>query len=103
MVTPEGKVVGQHHGSLMYYTLGQRGGLGIGGPGEPWFVAGKQRDANQLLVVQGHDHPLLYSPALCADQLSWTLGATEIATSARPLRRQKPLPHARRRLHAGLR
>ena len=74
MVTPEGKVVGQHQG-LMYYTLGQRQGLGIGGPGEPWFVAGKQRDANQLLVVQGHDHPLLYSPALCADQLSWTLGA----------------------------
>ena len=73
MVTPEGKVVGQHQG-LMYYTLGQRQGLGIGGPGEPWFVAGKQRDANQLLVVQGHDHPLLYSPALCADQLSWTLG-----------------------------
>lgn len=73
MVTPEGKVVGQHQG-LMYYTLGQRQGLGIGGPGEPWFVAGKARDANRLVVVQGHDHPLLHSRALCAGQLSWTLG-----------------------------
>ena len=73
MVTPEGKVVGQHQG-LMYYTLGQRQGLGIGGPGEPWFVAGKARDANRLVVVQGHNHPLLHSRALCAGQLSWTLG-----------------------------
>ena len=55
---PEGRVVGQHQG-LMYYTLGQRQGLGIGGQkdgdGEPWFVAAKDMDKNVLYVVQGHD------------------------------------------------
>lgn len=70
MRLPEGKVVGEHIG-LSYYTIGQRQGLGIGGAGEPWFVAGKDMAANELIVVQGHDHPLLYKPALIADQLSW--------------------------------
>jgi len=60
--TPEGKVVGQHDG-LMYYTLGQRQGLKIGGSresnGEPWFVAAKDMTKNELIVVQGHEHPLL--------------------------------------------
>lgn len=70
MVTPEGRRVGEHMG-LMYYTIGQRQGLGIGGPGEPWFVADKDMAANRLIVVQGHAHPLLYKPSLCADQLSW--------------------------------
>ena len=78
MVTPEGRVVGQHEG-LMYYTLGQRKGLNIGGSkdgnGEPWFVAGKDIPRNELIVVQGHDHPLLLKPVLEAEQLSWTLGA----------------------------
>ena len=54
MVTPEGKVVGEHVG-LMFYTLGQRKGLGIGGAGEPWFVAAKDLTKNELIVVQGHD------------------------------------------------
>ena len=62
MVTPAGKCVGRHEG-LMYYTLGQRQGLGIGGTrnggGEPWFVAAKSIERNQLIVVQGHSHPLL--------------------------------------------
>lgn len=70
MRTPEGKTVGEHMG-LMYYTLGQRQGLNIGGPGEPWYVAGKDMAANELIVVQGHDHPLLLRPDLAADQLSW--------------------------------
>ena len=62
MVTPEGKVVGQHDG-LMYYTLGQRRGLGIGGAGngERWFVLEKDMARNELIVTQGGDHPLLYS------------------------------------------
>jgi tRNA-specific 2-thiouridylase len=75
MVTPEGKVMGRHQG-LMFHTLGQRKGLGIGGikgaeDGVPWFVAGKNLEANQLVVVQGHDHPLLLSLTLAAADLSW--------------------------------
>ncbi len=77
MVTPEGRVVGQHQG-LMYYTLGQRQGLGIGGQkdgdGEPWFVAAKDMASNTLVVVQGHDHPLLQRESLGAAQLSWIAG-----------------------------
>jgi len=70
----EGKLVGQHDG-LMYYTLGQRQGLKIGGSrdsnGEPWFVAAKDMGSNELIVVQGHDHPLLQSDGLIASQLTW--------------------------------
>ena len=70
MRTPEGKLIGEHQG-LSYYTIGQRQGLMIGGPGEPWFVAGKDMASNTLIVVQGHDHPLLQSLTLTAGQLSW--------------------------------
>ncbi|SMC15942.1 tRNA-specific 2-thiouridylase [Andreprevotia lacus DSM 23236] len=73
MRTPEGRVVGEHMG-LMYYTIGQRQGLGIGGEGLPWFVAGKDMAANELIVVQGHDHPLLLKPTLFARDCSWILG-----------------------------
>ncbi|MGQ2966042.1 tRNA 2-thiouridine(34) synthase MnmA [Methylophilus sp.] len=77
MRTPEGKVVGEHEG-LMYYTLGQRQGLKIGGSrdsnGEPWFVAAKLMAENELIVVQGHDHPLLKSDGLVAGQLHWISG-----------------------------
>ena len=72
--TPDGAVVGRHIG-LMYYTIGQRQGLGIGGTrdgdGEPWFVADKNMMKNTLIVVQGHDHPLLFSPRLSAADLTW--------------------------------
>ncbi|MGA7178073.1 MAG: tRNA 2-thiouridine(34) synthase MnmA [Thiobacillaceae bacterium] len=70
MQTPEGKVVGTHQG-LMYYTIGQREGLKIGGAGEPWFVAGKNVVDNCLIVVQGHAHPLLYLESLRAGDLAW--------------------------------
>jgi tRNA-uridine 2-sulfurtransferase len=74
MKTPDGKVVGQHDG-LMYYTLGQRQGLKIGGSrdsnGEPWFVAAKDMANNELIVVQGHQHPLLLNDGLKASQLHW--------------------------------
>ncbi|WP_432721897.1 tRNA 2-thiouridine(34) synthase MnmA [Jeongeupia wiesaeckerbachi] len=77
MVTPEGKSMGEHMG-LMYYTLGQRSGLGIGGDksgsGEPWFVGGKDMASNELIVVQGHDHPLLLKSTLLALDCSWILG-----------------------------
>ena len=72
MVTPEGKKVGEHVG-LTFYTLGQRKGLGIGGAGEPWFVAGKDLGKNELIVVQGHEHPLLYTQSLIMNDLSFTL------------------------------
>lgn len=70
MRTFTGEVVGSHDG-LMYYTIGQRQGLGIGGPGEPWFVAGKNLDDNVLYVVQGFHHPRLYSEGLVAEDVNW--------------------------------
>ena len=73
METPDGRLVGQHDG-LMYYTLGQRQGLGIGGQGEPWYVAGKDLERNVLIVVQGHDHPLLLKDSLSAQDLNWIAG-----------------------------
>jgi tRNA-specific 2-thiouridylase len=73
MESPEGRVVGTHQG-LMYYTIGQRQGLRIGGQGDPWYVAGKDIDNNRLLVVQGHDHPALYREHLAATELSWISG-----------------------------
>ncbi len=76
--TPEGKVIGRHEG-LMYYTLGQRQGLGIGGVAgsdeAPWFVAAKDVKQNVLVVVQGHDHPQLFSNTLEAEQLHWIAGS----------------------------
>lgn len=69
-----GAVIGQHDG-LMYYTLGQRHGLGIGGRREasddPWFVALKQTTTNTLVAVQGADHPLLMSQGLIAADTNW--------------------------------
>ena len=72
--TPEGKTIG-HHDGLMYYTLGQRQGLGIGGArdasGEPWYVVAKNLEDNILVAAQGHDHPLLFRDQLVAEQLHW--------------------------------
>lgn len=73
MVSINGKIMGEHLG-LMYYTIGQRKGLGIGGLGEPWFVAGKDLAKNLLIVVQGHDHPLLLKKELLATQLNFATG-----------------------------
>lgn len=70
MVTMDGKVMGKHDG-LMYYTIGQRHGLGIGGSGDPWFVAGKDLKRNVLYVCQGFDNDALYSNSLRAVNVSW--------------------------------
>ncbi|MEQ1559899.1 MAG: tRNA 2-thiouridine(34) synthase MnmA [Methyloglobulus sp.] len=74
MRTPEGQRIGTHQG-LMYYTLGQRQGLGIGGvkdsPDEPWYVLEKNLEDNILIVGQGHDHPLMLHNTLTAGQLDW--------------------------------
>ena len=76
MNTPEGETIGEHQG-LMYYTLGQRQGLGIGGiksaAEEPWYVVEKDLK-NNILVAQGHDHTLMQSNTLNASQLSWVSG-----------------------------
>ncbi len=66
----DGTVIGQHQG-LMYYTIGQRQGLGIGGPGEPWFVVRKDMESNILYVVEGKNHPALFQSGLVADELHW--------------------------------
>jgi tRNA-specific 2-thiouridylase len=81
--TPDGKVIGEHMG-LMYHTIGQRQGLGIGGVKganeEPWFVAQKDLTRNVLVVVQGTDHPLLYTNHLIAQQAHWINGTPPLST-----------------------
>lgn len=68
--TLSGEIKGNHNG-LMYYTLGQRKGLGIGGEGNAWFVAEKDLKTNTLYIAQGEDNPLLYSYGLVATELSF--------------------------------
>ncbi|UQS82885.1 tRNA 2-thiouridine(34) synthase MnmA [Bombilactobacillus folatiphilus] len=73
MMTPDGQELGQHAG-LMYYTIGQRSGLGLGGNGtsnEPWFVVGKDLQHNILYVDQGYENPLLYADSLTATDASF--------------------------------
>ena len=77
MLTPDDREVGRHMG-LAYYTLGQRQGLGLGGtrggPESPWFVAAKDHARNALVVVQGHDHPMLHSTRVDAIEPHWIAG-----------------------------
>ncbi len=77
--TPDGARVGRHNG-LMFYTLGQRQGLGIGGTrlgdGDAWYVAEKDLTNNRLTVVQGHDHVRLFADRVTAVNLSWMSGIT---------------------------
>ncbi|MFK4754326.1 tRNA 2-thiouridine(34) synthase MnmA [Oceanobacter antarcticus] len=72
--TPTGEEIGEHQG-LMYHTLGQRQGLGIGGlanhPDQPWFVAGKDLERNVLIAVQGKNHPLLFTDTLTTGAIFW--------------------------------
>ncbi len=72
--TVEGKVIGEHNG-IAYHTIGQRHGLGIGGPGEAWFIVGKECARNALIVAQGEGHPSLFASALTATECSWIQGA----------------------------
>jgi tRNA-specific 2-thiouridylase len=75
--TVEGEPIGEHAG-LMFHTIGQRQGLGIGGQrggsGEPWYVVGKDLEHNILIVAQGHHHPALFHRRLRAAQLHWIAG-----------------------------
>ncbi len=96
IVTPEGEIIGRHQG-LMYYTLGQRQGLGIGGRQNaseaPWYVVRKDLQSNRLIAAQGHDHPLLQCDILEAGQLHWIAGdapSLPLACQAR-IRHRQPL------------
>ncbi|WP_027859819.1 tRNA 2-thiouridine(34) synthase MnmA [Marinobacterium jannaschii] len=75
--TPDGEVIGEHTG-LMYYTIGQRQGLQIGGlknyPDAPWFVAAKDLDRNVLIAVQGKQNDLLFTDWLTANEIFWING-----------------------------
>jgi tRNA-specific 2-thiouridylase len=86
---------GRHRG-LPYYTLGQRHGLGLGGaadrPESAWYVAAKDTARNELIVVQGHEHPLLKSRSLVATNVHW------IGPPPREWERREPL-----RCHAKIR
>ncbi len=83
MRTPDGETIGEHQG-LMYYTLGQRQGLGIGGRNdrgdEPWYVVGKDLAANALIVAQG-EHEMLFSDWLVATDTRW-IGAAPAGLEA---------------------
>lgn len=75
--TLKGENIGEHSG-LMYHTIGQRQGLGIGGLAShgdaPWYVVGKDLANNVLLVAQGNNHPALFSTSLWTDELFWISG-----------------------------
>lgn len=79
IVDDQDNVIGKHDG-LMYHTLGQRKGLGIGGGhghgNDPWYAADKDLKNNRLIAVQGKDHPLLQHQYLIADTLDWVSGQT---------------------------
>jgi tRNA-specific 2-thiouridylase len=78
IVTSSGKTIGEHIG-LSFYTIGQRKGIGIGGQKDAshdaWYVAEKRMATNELVVVQGHDHPLLMKKNLRAGDASWVAGS----------------------------
>ncbi len=106
MRTPEGRLVGRHDG-LMYYTLGQRRGLGIGGGGDGrrWFVVGKDLKNNVLLVEQGDDSPLLYSQRTVIEDLTWISGKPpvkpgEALVCQARFRHRQPLQDVSARLRA---
>lgn len=69
-LTLDGESVGTHDG-MCYYTIGQRKGLKIGGPGDAWYVAGKDPSQNAVIVVQGENHPALFASELIATDISW--------------------------------
>lgn len=77
IVTEDGEIIGKHDG-VVFYTIGQRKGLNIGGvknrPDEPWFVAEKNLENNILTVVQGENNPKLFKQELRARDLNWIVG-----------------------------
>ncbi len=105
MVDEEGRTVGEHIG-LMFYTIGQRKGIGVGGlktgSGEPWFVARKDIEKNTLTIVQGHDHPLLLASTLTAGDVSWVAGEAPAGWDAFGVKTRYRQADAMARLESGL-
>jgi len=106
MVTPDGRVVGRHDG-LMYYTLGQRRGLGIGGGGngQRWFVLEKDLENNRLVVSQGEDEAL-FSREAVGSELTWLAECPPVADGVPldcqvRLRHRQPLQDCRLTLNGG--
>lgn len=93
--TTDGQVIGRHHG-LMYHTIGQRQGLGIGGlqgaSDDPWYVLRKDLERNVLVVGQGNDHPWLFSSALACSNIYWVnpLDVTEPLRLTAKVRYRQP-------------
>ena len=100
LMTPEGRVVGEHQGAWLY-TIGQRRGLAIGGVSgtdeSPWFVCNKDIEKNIVYVVQGREHPLLYAQDLRIGQLHWIAGTPPPVpwTGHSRLRHRQPLQACR--------
>lgn len=67
---PEGNIVGKHNGAW-FYTIGQRKGLGIGGPGDAWYVVDKDIDTQTVFVAQGENCPALFKKVIIAEEPSW--------------------------------
>lgn len=90
-------LVGQHDG-LMFYTLGQRQGLGIGGKRtaseEPWYVVDKDLAKNTLVVAQGNDHPLLYSRGLMCSPIHWLINEPDLPLTCFAKTRYRQLDQA---------
>jgi len=98
----DGTILGEHQG-LPGYTLGQRQGIGLGGrrggQEAPWYVAAKDPERNALIVVQGHDHPALFSTGVIAGEVHWISGCppglaagSELHCEARIRHRQPLVP-----------
>ncbi len=96
VLTAEGQELGTHEG-LMFYTVGQRSGIGIGGradaAGEPWYVAAKDPRRGALIVVQGREHPLLWARALTTEPVRWVGGTPAKLRSAEGLRCEARIRH----------
>ena len=94
IITTEGEQIGKHNG-IAFYTIGQRQGLGIGGSArhkpDPWFVSDKNIETNELVVVQGHDHPALHKHTLHASRAHWIreVPATDLKCTAKVRYRQQ--------------
>ena len=77
IINDKGEKIGTHYGA-MFYTIGQRKGLGIGGVNngkdDAWYVADKDITNNQIIAVQGHKHPALYHQKLIASNVHWISG-----------------------------
>lgn len=84
IVDVDGNDMGRHDG-LMYHTLGQRQGLGIGGvrgaPEAPWYVAGKDLEHNQLIVAQGNENPALFCNEIQLSSVNWIIGEPALPSS----------------------